>query len=90
MATIRRLPSGKFNVQVRRAGQIPLSGTFPNSTEAKAWERKIEGDIDQGKHYGFSRVRTVADAVDAFKSVKATIKTVDDRDRHVRAQRRRG
>jgi integrase len=83
MATIRKLPSGKYNVQVRRDGHPPLSATFGNSKDATAWARKIEGDIDQGKHYGFSRVRTLADAVDAFTSIAATIKTADDRNRHL-------
>jgi hypothetical protein len=49
MATIRKLPSGKYNVQVRREGHPPLSGTFPNRTEAKAWATKLEDDINQGK-----------------------------------------
>lgn len=66
MATIRKLPSGNYNVQVRRDGHPPLSDTFPNRPEAKAWATKIENDINQGKHYGFSRVRTLADAVDDF------------------------
>lgn len=83
MATIRKLKSGRYNVQVRREGHPPLSGTFPNRTEAKAWARKIEGDIDQGKHYGYSRVRTLADAIDAFTKTKTTIKTADDRNRHL-------
>ncbi len=83
MATIRKLPSGKYNVQVRREGHPPLSDTFKTKTEAKAWATKIEGDIDQGKHYGFSRVRTLADAIDAFKATKTTIKTADDRNRHL-------
>jgi len=47
------------------------------------WARKIEGDIDQGKHYGFARVRTLADAIDAFTAGKATIKIADDRNRHL-------
>jgi integrase len=83
MATIRKLKSGRLNVQVRRDGHPPLSATFPNVTEAKAWARKIEGDIDQGKHYGFSRVRTLADAIDTFTAGKTTIKTADDRNRHL-------
>jgi hypothetical protein len=83
MATIRKLPSGKYNVQVRRDGHPPLSATFASITAAKAWERKIERDIDQGKHYGFSRVRTLADAVDAFTAGKAKIETAADRDRHL-------
>ena len=37
MATIRELPSGKVNVQVRREGHPPLTATFPNRTEATAW-----------------------------------------------------
>jgi len=83
MATIRKLPSGKYNVQVRREGHPALTGTFPTRTEAKKWATKIEDDINQGKHYGFSRVRTVADAVDAFKASKTTIKAADDRNRHL-------
>jgi integrase len=83
MATIRKLPSGKFNVQVRREGHPALTATFPNRTEAKAWATKIEDDINQGKHFGYSRVRTLADAVDAFTKLKTTIKTADDRNRHL-------
>ena len=80
---IRKLPSGKHNVQVRRDGQPPLSATFGSATEAKAWARKIESDIDTGKHFGYSRVRTLAEAIDAFKSSSTTITTVDDRNRHL-------
>ena len=83
MPSIRKLPSGKVNVQVRRDGHPPLSATVKNATDAKAWARKIEGDMDQGKHYGFSRVRTLADAIDVFTALKTTIKTADDRDRHL-------
>jgi integrase len=83
MATIRKLKSGRYNVQVRREGHPPLTGTFPNRTEAKAWATKIEDDINHGRHYGYSRVKTLADAIDAFTKLKATIKTADDRDRHL-------
>jgi hypothetical protein len=81
--TLRKRPSGKVNVQVRRDGQPPVAATFTTATEAKAWARKIESDIDQGKHYGFSRVRTRGDAIDAFTASKTTIKTADDRNRHL-------
>jgi hypothetical protein len=81
--TIRKLPSDKINVQVRRDGHPPLSATFTTITEAKAWATKIEGDIDQGKHYGFSRVRRLADAIDAFTASNTTNKTADDRNRHL-------
>jgi hypothetical protein len=39
MATTRKLPSGKYNVQVRREGHPPLTGTFPNRTEARPISR---------------------------------------------------
>jgi hypothetical protein len=43
MATIRELKSGKFDVQVRRTGQPPVSDTFNTMPEARKWARKIEG-----------------------------------------------
>ena len=77
MATIRALKSGKFNVQVRRTGHPPVSDTFDTMTAARKWARKIEGDIDENRHYGYSRVRTLADAIDAFDKSAAKIKTSD-------------
>jgi hypothetical protein len=73
MATIRKLPSGKYNVQIRRDPHPPMSGTFATRTEAKAWATKIEGDINHGKHYGFSRVRTLADGIDAFTKIRLSL-----------------
>jgi hypothetical protein len=68
---------------VRREGQGPISATFSTATVAKAWGRKIESDIDTGKHFGHSRIKTLADAMDAFTAKKATIKTANDRNRHL-------
>jgi hypothetical protein len=86
MAAIRKLKSGRYNVQVRREGHLPTSGTFSTKLEAKARATKIEGDIDQGKHYGYSRVRTLGDAIDAFTKHGAKIAT-GDRARHSRGGR---
>lgn len=83
MAAIRKLKSGKYNAQVRREGHPPVSATFRTKLEATAWARKIEGDIDEGKHFGLSRVRTLADAIDAFEKAGGDIKTADDRSRHL-------
>lgn len=83
MATIRKLKSGRYNVQVRREGHPPVSETFDTKGDAQKWARKIEGDIDEGKHYGFSRVRTLADAIDSFEKHGNSIKTADDRSRHL-------
>lgn len=83
MATFRKLPSGKHNVPVRRKGRPPLSETFATKTEAKAWATKIESDIDHRRQFGHSRIRTLADGIDAFKASDATIKTLKDRNRHL-------
>lgn len=37
MSTIRLLPSGKFNVQIRSKGASPRSRTFATQEEAEAW-----------------------------------------------------
>lgn len=75
-------------MQVRRAGHPPISGTFPTRTKAKTWATKIESDVNES-HYGYSRVRTLAEAVDAFTNASsAAIKTLDDRNRHVAWWRR--
>lgn len=79
MPTIRKLKSGRVNVQVRREGHPPLSATFATATEAKAWARKIEGDIDTGKHFGLSKIKRLCDAIDRFIKHPTDIKTTDDR-----------
>jgi len=56
---------------------------LPDGDEVKAWARKIEGDIDHGGHFGMSRIRTLADAIDRFQKSATSIKTADDRDRHL-------
>jgi integrase len=42
MATLRKLPSGAWNVQVRRKGFPPVSKSFPNKKDALAWARAQE------------------------------------------------
>src|SRR5690349_18571606 len=83
MATLRKLPSGKFNVQIRREGYPPISDTFETKTDAKAWARGIERDIDHRKHFGLSRIRTVTNAVVRFNGSNASIESIKDRRRHL-------
>lgn len=49
MATIRKLPSGKWNVQVRRKGIAPISKTFRTKAAAEAWVRDTEHRADRGE-----------------------------------------
>lgn len=43
MSTIRELPSGRFNVQVRQKGQKPISRTFDDREAAQDWANRVEG-----------------------------------------------
>tara|TARA_R110002072_G_scaffold303025_1_gene491456 strand:+ start:2258 stop:2653 length:396 start_codon:yes stop_codon:yes gene_type:complete len=49
MATIRQLPSGAWNVQVRITGQKAKTATFKSKTEAEAWaiNQKLGVKINQ-------------------------------------------
>ena len=44
MATIRKLPSGRFQAVVRLKGMKPLYATFPTKSKAKLWARTVEED----------------------------------------------
>lgn len=48
MATIRQLPSGKWNSQVRRKGSKPITKTFRTKAAAEAWTRETESELDRG------------------------------------------
>jgi|GEM_PF-4442386 len=47
MATFRKR-SSKWHVQVRRAGHPTLTRSFTHKSDADAWARKIERQIDSG------------------------------------------
>jgi len=47
MATIRKLKSGKWNVQVRRQGYEPRSKSFLAKSDALEWARGIERQLDR-------------------------------------------
>lgn len=42
MASIRELPSGRINVQIRRSGAKPVSKSFDNRDLAEKWLRELE------------------------------------------------
>jgi integrase len=84
MATFRTLPSGKINAQVRRNGHPPISATFATRTRAEAWARKIETDVDEGKHFGVARVKTLAALIDHFNANGKRIAAQADRERALR------
>lgn len=65
MATIRKLPSGKWNVQVRRQGHPSISQSFILEKDARKWARIIESELDRGVFVDRSEAEatTLADAL---------------------------
>lgn len=68
MATFRKLPSGSWQVQIRRKGESPLSKTFTSKSLADKWARSIESQIDRGVFIDRSEAErtTLADLVDRY------------------------
>jgi integrase len=48
MATIRKLKSGKFEVQIRRKGFSPIGRSFLKRGDAEQWARHMETKLDRG------------------------------------------
>lgn len=55
MATIYRLPDGRWRAQIRRRGQRTSSRIFPGKREAEAWARSVEHGADRGQRLGGAR-----------------------------------
>jgi len=57
-----------YRVKIRRKGYPVLSKTFSRKTDAHRFIRKIESEIDQGKHLAAPEAtkRTLAEAVDRY------------------------
>ncbi len=45
MASIRKLNSGNYQVQIRLSGLKPITQTFPTKTLATAFQREVEGSV---------------------------------------------
>lgn len=69
MATIRKLVSGKWNVQVRRKGHSPISKSFINQKDAGQWVRHVEADMDKGAFVNRSEAEntTLAEALVRYR-----------------------
>ena len=48
MATFRKLPSGSWQVRVRRQGEQTITKSFSSKTIAQKWARQVETKIDEG------------------------------------------
>lgn len=75
LATVRKR-NGKWQVQVRRRGAVPVSRTFETKSAADRWARDIERNIDHGG--GKARVQhgTVAEMVERYELEMAVLKPI--------------
>lgn len=69
MASIRKLPSGKWNIQIVRRGFPRQSKTFINRADAEKWARTVESEMDRG---GFvcrseAEATTLAQALERYR-----------------------
>jgi len=60
-------PGTSFYVSIRRKDHPPVYECFDTLKDAKAFVARTEANIAEGKHFGFSRIRTLADLIDAFE-----------------------
>lgn len=69
MATVRKVASGKWSVQIRRKGFPPISKSFINQKDANTWIRSVESDMDKGIHTdcAAASVVTLADALIRYR-----------------------
>ena len=73
MPTFSQLPSGKWRVQVRRAG-LYRAATFPTKREAKDWAAGIEAQAYHIAASGYAPVprdATLADLIDKYRDTHA-------------------
>lgn len=69
MASITKLPSGKWRALIRKRGSKPLSGTFEKKKDAEAWARAEEIKLDSIKKHGKASTpkgSTFADFIDKY------------------------
>lgn len=69
MATFNQRESGYWQAKIRRKGRPSESKTFRTKTEAEAWARQIEADMDRGIFQSASDAErtTFSDLVKRFK-----------------------
>lgn len=74
MATINKLPSGSWRVQIRRKGKY-ASETFLRRADGEAWARAIESKIDRGEPIllDAASTKTFGGLIDLHKSDLAQV-----------------
>ena len=68
MASVKQRPSGAWQAKVRRLGFPDQSKTFARKTDAEAWARAVEREMDVGSFVSRNKAEntTFGDAVDRY------------------------
>jgi integrase len=68
MATFRKMPSGSWQVRIRRNAIPPISKTFNSKAAARRWARQIEVQVDEGNFVDRSELdkTTLGDLIDRY------------------------
>lgn len=70
MASIIKL-GDRWRAQVRRVGVKPITKTFPTKSEAAAWGRQVEADIDRGAYQAASGT-TLERVIREYRALRET------------------
>lgn len=85
MATIRKR-GNRYNVQVRKQGQRPLSQTFLDKKTAETWAKKAESEIERGVFLDTLEAQSTAlsQALDRYISIRTLNRRERSKIEHLR------
>lgn len=68
---------GKWRALIRRKGHKSICKTFRTKTEAQAWARRIESDLERGNPVTEERA-SVADMIDDYRKLRESARPIRD------------
>ena len=83
MATVQKRGPYQWRVQIRKKGHPPLTRTFDVRSEADAWARQVEGEMDRGLFVSRKEAEntTLSEALDRYEREVSSQKRSSDQDR---------
>ncbi|MHB8368324.1 MAG: tyrosine-type recombinase/integrase [Leptospirales bacterium] len=83
MATVQKRGPYQWRVQIRKKGHPPQTRTFDVRSEADAWARQVEGEMDRGLFVSRKEAEntTLSEALDRYEREVSSKKRSSDQDR---------
>ena len=83
MATVQKRGPYQWRVQIRKKGHPPQTRTFDVRSEADAWARQVEGEMDRGLFVSRKEAEntTLSEALDRYEREVSSQKRSSDQDR---------